>query len=68
MDILILSGVLAIIVLLIDLFAIHSVWRTTKTSTIKLGWTALIFVFPVAGFAIWGIAGPRKGAQTRSAR
>ena len=48
-----------IIILLVDLFAINSVWRTTKPSGTKVGWAVLILVFPLIGLAIWGIAGPR---------
>lgn len=48
-----------IIILLVDLFAINSVWRTTKSSGTKVGWTVLILVFPLIGLAIWGVAGPR---------
>lgn len=49
----------AIIVLLLDLWALASVWRSTKSSGTKLGWTVLIFVLPVVGLGIWGVAGPR---------
>lgn len=49
----------AVIILVIDLWAIASVWRTTKTQGTKLGWAVLILALPVVGFAIWGIAGPR---------
>lgn len=49
----------AVIVLLLDLWVLASVWRSTKSSGTKLGWTVLIFVLPLVGLAIWGIAGPR---------
>lgn len=49
----------AVIVLLLDIWALASVWRSTKSSGTKLGWTALIFILPLVGLAIWGIAGPR---------
>lgn len=53
----------AVTVLLIDLWAINNVWRTSKRSGTKLGWAVVILVLPVVGFAIWGIAGPRGIAQ-----
>jgi hypothetical protein len=53
----------AIIILLVDLWAIASVWRSTKSSGAKLGWTVLILIFPVVGLVIWGIAGPRGVAN-----
>jgi hypothetical protein len=49
----------AVIVLLLDIWALASVWRSTKSSGTKIGWTALIFILPLVGLAIWGIAGPR---------
>lgn len=63
MEMTVFSIAVAVIILLIDLWAIASVWRTTKPSGTKVGWTALILVFPVLGFAIWGIAGPRGIAE-----
>jgi len=50
---------LAVIVLLVDLWAIANVWHTTKSSGTKTGWTVLILVLPVIGLIVWGIAGPR---------
>jgi hypothetical protein len=57
------SAAVAIIILLVDLWAIASVWRSTKSSGAKLGWTVLILSFPVVGLVIWGIAGPRGVAN-----
>jgi hypothetical protein len=57
------SAAVAIIILLVDLWAIASVWRSTKSSGAKLGWTVLILIFPVVGLVIWGIAGPRGVAN-----
>lgn len=49
----------AVIILLLDIWALASVWRSTKSSGTKLGWTVLIFFLPLVGLGIWGIAGPR---------
>lgn len=49
----------AVIILLLDIWALASVWRSTKSSGTKLGWTVLIFILPLVGLGIWGIAGPR---------
>ncbi|MBD8121465.1 PLDc_N domain-containing protein [Pseudomonas lutea] len=57
------STAVAIIILLVDLWAIASVWRSTKSSGAKLGWAVLILIFPVVGLVIWGIAGPRGVAN-----
>lgn len=62
------SLALSVIILLVDLWAIASVWRTTKATGTKLGWTVLVLVFPVVGFAIWGIAGPRGITEAPSSK
>ena len=49
----------AIILLLVDIWAIASVWQTTKSTGTKAGWAVVIVVLPVIGLVIWGIAGPR---------
>lgn len=49
----------AVIVFVLDIWALASVWRSTKSSGTKLGWTVLIFILPLVGLVIWGIAGPR---------
>lgn len=49
----------AVIILLLDLWALNSVWRSSKSSGTKLAWTVLIFLLPLVGLAIWGVAGPR---------
>lgn len=48
-----------LIVLLLDVWAIVSVYRSTKSSSTKLGWAILIVVLPFVGLVIWGISGPR---------
>jgi hypothetical protein len=52
-----------IIILLLDLWAMASVWQTTKSLGTKIGWAVLIFCLPIIGVAIWGIAGPRGVAE-----
>ncbi|SNB64137.1 MULTISPECIES: PLDc N-terminal domain-containing protein [unclassified Pseudomonas] len=49
----------AVLILLVDLWAIVSVFRSDKTDATKAAWALLLLVLPVAGLAIWGIWGPR---------
>ncbi|WP_438300144.1 PLDc N-terminal domain-containing protein [Pseudomonas sp. NMS19W] len=49
----------AVILLLLDLWAMNSVLRCDKSSGTKAGWTALIFLVPLLGVVIWGVVGPR---------
>ncbi|SET71525.1 PLD nuclease N-terminal domain-containing protein [Pseudomonas graminis] len=62
------SIAMAVIILLIDVWAIASVWRTSRSVGTKIGWSVLIFIFPVIGVAIWGIAGPRGIAEAPTSR
>jgi hypothetical protein len=59
MDISIFFWLLSVIVALLDLWALASIWRTSKSASAKVGWTVLIVCLPLIGLAIWGIAGPR---------
>lgn len=55
----VMSTVLVIVVLLLDIWVLVSVWRSTQGTGTKVGWTILIFLLPLIGLAIWGVAGPR---------
>ena len=59
MDVSIFVWVPGVILLLFDLWVLASIWRTTKPTGTKVGWTALVVCLPVLGLVIWGIAGPR---------
>lgn len=50
---------LAVILLLLDMWVINSVWRSDNSSGGKAGWTASVVLLPFIGLAIWSIAGPR---------
>ncbi|WP_223472633.1 MULTISPECIES: PLD nuclease N-terminal domain-containing protein [unclassified Pseudomonas] len=49
----------AVLLLLVDLWAIVSVFRSDKAVGTKAGWALLLIVLPVLGLVIWGVAGPR---------
>ncbi|WP_312391698.1 PLD nuclease N-terminal domain-containing protein [Pseudomonas sp.] len=49
----------AVIVILVDLWAIVSVFRSDKSGGVKVAWFLGIVIFPVVGLVVWGIAGPR---------
>jgi hypothetical protein len=53
------SIAVAVIILLVDLWAIVSVFRSNKSVGIKAAWAIGLIVFPVLGLIVWGIAGPR---------
>lgn len=49
----------AVIILLLDLWAMISVFRSDKTVGIKAAWAIGLIIFPVLGLIVWGVAGPR---------
>ena len=53
------SIAVAVIILLVDLWAIVSVFRSEKSVGTKAAWAIGLIVFPVLGLIVWGIAGPR---------
>lgn len=57
-------GLLGLLVLIADIYAIYQVLTSGASTVAKIVWTLLILVLPVVGFIIWLIAGPR-GASAR---
>lgn len=53
------SIAVAVIILLLDLWAIISVFRSDKTVGVKAAWAIGLIIFPVVGLIVWGVAGPR---------
>ncbi|MBT8417828.1 MAG: PLD nuclease N-terminal domain-containing protein [Silicimonas sp.] len=52
-------GLLGLLVLVADIYAIYNVLTSSASTLAKVVWTLLIIVLPVVGFIIWLIAGPR---------
>jgi hypothetical protein len=55
-------GILAIIALVLFVWALINVVQSTSTSPLgKAIWIVLLFVLPFLGFIIWLFFGPRSG-------
>lgn len=54
--------ILGIVILVLDIWAIVSVFGSGASLPQKLLWTLGIVVFPVIGFIVWYLAGPRGRA------
>lgn len=52
-------GILGLLVLIADIYAILQVWKSGAGTAEKLIWTIVILVLPVIGLLIWFFAGPR---------
>lgn len=52
------SGLMGLIVLIADLYAIIQVLGSNATTGTKLVWILLILILPVIGFILWLLMGP----------
>lgn len=55
-------GIIGLIVVIIDIYAIYKTFTSAADTTTKLLWTVGILVFPVLGFLVWLFAGPKGGS------
>ncbi|MGJ8546465.1 MAG: PLD nuclease N-terminal domain-containing protein [Sulfitobacter sp.] len=55
-------GLLGLIILIADIYAIYQVFTSGASAMSKILWTLGILFFPVVGFIVWLIAGPRGSA------
>lgn len=57
-------GIIGLIVLIADIYAIIMILGSGASVGAKLLWTLLILLLPVIGFVIWFFAGPSgRGAR-----
>ena len=59
-------GLLGLLVLIADIYAIYQVLTSSASALAKIVWTILILALPVVGFIIWLIAGLPRFYLTRS--
>ena len=59
-------GILGLIVLIANIYALIKTWTSGVSMGAKLLWTLLILVLPVIGFIIWFFAGPRGSAHVNA--
>ncbi len=53
------GGLLGLIILIADVWAVINVVQSGASTGAKVGWVVLILLLPVLGLLIWLIAGPR---------
>lgn len=53
------GGLIGLIILIADVWAIVNVVGSNSTTGKKVLWVVLILLLPVLGFIIWLLAGPR---------
>ncbi len=52
-------GLLGLIILIADLYAIYQVLTSSASTAAKIVWTLVILLLPVVGLIVWLLAGPR---------
>lgn len=55
-------GLIAALILVADIYAIFQVFTARTSGLSKILWALGIVLFPIAGFIVWLIAGPRGNA------
>jgi uncharacterized membrane protein YtjA (UPF0391 family) len=55
-------GILGLLILIADIYAIVQVFSSRASGMAKILWTLGIIIFPVVGFIVWLIAGPRSNS------
>ena len=58
-----LSGLLSLVILALDIWAIINVIKSGAETGIKILWVLLIVFLPVLGLLIWALAGPRGNVR-----
>ncbi|WXL24053.1 PLD nuclease N-terminal domain-containing protein [Ectopseudomonas mendocina] len=53
------SGLLGLVILALDIWAIISVIKSNAEVGIKILWIVLIVLLPVVGLIIWALLGPK---------
>jgi len=62
-----LEGILALLILVADIWAIVNILGSGATAGSKALWTLLVLVLPVVGLIIWYFAGPRSAGSSPGA-
>jgi len=55
----VLNSLIALLILVADIWAIVQVFQSRESNGTKVLWTVLILVLPILGLIIWYFAGPR---------
>jgi len=55
------QGILGVIILIADVWAIINIFQSSAQTGNKVLWTVVVFLLPVLGFILWYFLGPRTG-------
>jgi hypothetical protein len=54
-----LNGLLGLVVLILDIWAIVKIFQSGEKTGAKVLWTLLIVLLPIIGLIVWAFLGPR---------
>jgi hypothetical protein len=54
------TGIVGLIILILDIYAILMILQSSATTIQKLIWALVVFFLPLLGLIIWYFAGPGK--------
>jgi succinate dehydrogenase/fumarate reductase cytochrome b subunit len=55
------NGLIGLLILIGDVWAIINIFQSSATNEKKLLWTVVVIVLPVVGLILWYFLGPRAG-------
>ena len=55
-----LNGILGLIILILDIYAILMIFQSSAKTVEKLIWILVVLILPLIGLIIWSFAGPGK--------
>lgn len=55
------GGLIGLIILIFDLYAIVKTMQSSASTGAKVLWTIIILVFPLLGLLLWLLLGPKGG-------
>ena len=55
------NGLLGLLILVGDVWAIINIFQSSASNGKKLGWTILVLLLPLLGLILWFFLGPRGG-------
>ena len=57
------SGLLGLLILVADIWAIINIFQSSTTTGSKALWTVLVLILPLFGLLLWFFAGPRSATS-----
>ena len=55
------GGIIGLIILALDIWAIINIFQSSASNEKKLIWTLVVVLLPVLGLILWFFLGPRDG-------